>query len=230
MLKILKTQMDSYNYEEFICDYNNLILCKKNKALWKSAISSKKGTVPFLKGFFDDLATPLDYIGYRNSVLKNEKIEDIIIGRNKEQSNTEDIINSLKYHYTIETYIGFLVEAMLFYSLSKQFKDLYKNNHLDINKKTDILCNGIYFQIKNGSFINSTNIDKMIDTYKSFNAELQFIFYTIEEDNIYFLSICGNPYLHIDSIDGFTFCYKPTLLEYNDYMLLLYEHISADGF
>ena len=206
MIKILKEKMSELDYKQFIEDYNKLYDYKSNKALWKKAMSTKNGEVPFLKDIFDSIGTPFNYLRYKDKTSNNRELTPIIFGRYNKERNSEEIIECLLYHYSTETYIGFIVEVLIYEELKKHTKRVYKNNVLDTKKKADIMLNGVYYQIKNSSFIFiSDNTQKMIDYYKSKNDRLHFIFYTIEKDNIYICAVGGKPYLFIDEIDNFTF-------------------------
>ena len=212
--------MSDTNFEAFITDYQNLYSQKENKDKWRLAMRSKRGFVPFIKEFFDTMSNKFDYIAYRNSVQNNRDIFYIIIGYYQIKRNDDDIKECLRLHYTIETYIAFMVEWLLFNEIKTNTNyRVYQNRVLDTEKKADLLCNSTYYQIKNKSFIyDCDNTGQMISEYRKANNRLYFIFYTIEKDNIYICAINHQPFLYIDEIDDFTFVYKYDLITIKDFI------------
>lgn len=223
MIQILKQNMSDTDFDVFMTDYQNLYNQKQNKGKWRLAMSSKRGSVPFIKTFFDTMGNKFNYISYRNSVESNSDIYHIIIGYYLIKRNDDDIKECLRLHYTIETYIAFMVEWLLFEEIKANTTyRVYQNTVLDTVKKADLLCNGIYYQIKNKSFIyDCENTGQMIAEYRKANNRLFFIFYTIEEDNIYICAINHQPFLFIDNIDDFTFVYDYDTINIKDFIKYL---------
>ena len=223
MINILKDNMNENDYQAFLIDYNSLYKQKNDKKLWRLSMSSKKGSVPYIKEFFDTLGNKFNYIAYRNSVQSNKDIFYLIIGYYQINRNSDDIKECLRLHYTIETYIAFMVEWILFNEIkaNTNFR-VYQNKILDTEKKADLLCNSIYYQIKNKSFIyDSDNTGSLIEAYRKANNRLFFIFYTIEEDNIYICAVNNKPFMFIDEIDDFTFVYNYGLINIKDFIKYL---------
>lgn len=223
MIDIIKNNMDSVSLAEFEKDYEKLIRYKSDKKLWRLAMSSKTGRVPLLKELFDNIGNKYNYNSYRNSVYDNKDLYYIIIGFKRKERNNEEVKECLLLHYSIENYIAFMVEWILFeYIKQNTTYSVYKNNVLDFEKKADLLCNGKYYQIKNKSFIYDTDYTmNYVYEYKKANKNLYFIFYTIDEDNIYFCGIDNKPFLFIDNIDGFTFAYDYTKITLKDFIKYL---------
>ena len=223
MINILKQNMSESDFEAFIIDYDSLYKQKNNKKLWRLAMSSKRGSVPYIKEFFDTISDKYNYIAYRNSVQSNKDIFYIIIGYYQIERNADDIKECLRLHYTIETYIAFMVEWILFSEIKANTNyRVYQNKMLDTEKKADLLCNSIYYQIKNKSFIyDSDNTGNLIEAYKKANNRLFFIFYTTEEDNIYICAVNNKPFLFIDEIDDFSFIYDYSLINIKDFIKYL---------
>lgn len=223
MIQILEDQMTETDFEAFKTDYISLLNKREDKQKWRLAMSSKRGTVPFLKEFFDTMRNKFNYISYRNSVKNDRNIFHIIIGYYLSEPNDEEIRECLRLHYTIETYIAFMVEWLLFNEIKANTKyRVYQNRALDTVKKADLLCNGIYYQIKNKSFIyECENTEQLINEYRKANNRLFFIFYTIEQDNVYICAINHQPFLFIDNIDNFTFVYNYDLISIKDFIKYL---------
>lgn len=224
MIKALSQKMDKKNFECFITNYETLIKLKENKTLWASAMSFVKNEV-FTKNIFDSIGNPYNYIGFTNAIKGNQKVFYTVMGLYNETPNSEPIRLCLEYFYTTQTYIGFIVELLLYDELSQHTKQIYKNNVLDFEKKADILICGNYLQIKNITFLYSHNLQNNIEYYKSANDRLHFIFYTIEKDNIYFVSIGGNCKNHISSLNGFTLTKDRELIPLRDFAEMLIESI-----
>lgn len=223
MINIIKSGADAANYAEFIKDYNRLVELKDNKSLWNTAIASKNGSIPLLKSYFDSLhCNKFNYISYKKAILGNSDIYRTIIGYYQTIRNSEIIRECLQLHLTIETYIGFMVEYILAAELREKTNNrVIQNNILDFEKKADLLYNGSFYQIKNCSFLHRYRIDLIVAEYKAANKYLQFIFYEIAADNIYFLLVDNKPFLHISEINGFSFAADKKRVTIDNYIKYL---------
>lgn len=216
--------MTTQSFSDFLTDYNLLCDLKADSELWNEALSYKADIQKnhiFFKNYFDSINS-FDYVAYKRLIGSIVPLNNsmLIIGYPKPTERESSLRECLRVHYQCETYIGFIVEIILFEELQPTER-VYKNNKLDTVKKADLLLNGNFYQIKNYSFVLSPNITSLIDYYKSHNKRLLFLFYTIEKENIYFLTIGGNAYLHIDKINGFTFATQTEKAPLSDFISLL---------
>ena len=202
MINLLKDKMTVTSYKEFMLDYE-LLFCIKQSIFWKDAMLLKDNNI-FVKTYFDRLKNKYDYIEFRNIITKDKLIHAKIQKEINDNGLTYGFL--LMYHYTIEIYISFIIEYILKQQIEKELNiKVLTSNYLDINKKCDLMINNNQYQIKNYSFIeNNYYIDRIINNYKSHNLNLLFIFYTIEKDNIYFVSVNNQLIIHIDNINSFT--------------------------
>lgn len=207
MINLLKDKMSTDNYNLFLLEYNALYY-DKQKMMYKETIKNNKNNV-FLKRFFNDLPDKYNYFEFSKNICNNNSIKEKI----QIEINTHGLNKAacLLTHYTIEIYIAFLIEYVIKQEIENRsnIKVIY-NDNLDVYKKCDLYIDNTYFQIKNYSFIESNYfIDDLLSKYKSINKDLQFIFYTIEQDNIYFMEF-NNTIIHsIDSINAFSVFQKP---------------------
>ena len=205
MLNTLQQRMSADDFAEFIKDYDTLYQLRENKALWSVAMSWIFEEV-FTKQYFDKLENPYEYRFYKYDIQQIVKIKNMLTTLDIQKIEDRDRLKlCISLFYTTLTYIGFIVENALYEEFKHHTKHIIRNNTLDIVKKTDLLLNGHHLQIKNYSFLTSTDYPNKINEYEKANKELFFVFYTIEKDNIYFVEICGNPCTHISLMDGFTF-------------------------
>lgn len=210
--------MTKDTFENFSEDYKRLYQQKENKVAWRSAMSKKCGSVPLLKDFFDTLSNKYDYITYKHRIENNRDIYKIIIGFYRNQYNNDDEILCLWLHYVVESYVAFMVEYILYEELKEDNEVIVaQSRELDLVKKADLYCNGSYYQIKSKSFIyECESLVNIIDYYKAANNELFFIFYTIEEENVFICAINSQPYTHINEINGFSFTLPYDLITIKD--------------
>ena len=141
--------------------------------------------------------------------LDNYTVKEIC-KRSRKAANAEftakQIEETLKLHFSIETYIGFLIEHLIFEEINNGKNEIQISTELDTIYKTDIMINKCCYQIKNYSFLQTNEkLDKIISEYKAVNKDLLFIFYTTEKENIYFAAIGGLPLRSVNDINGFTF-------------------------
>ena len=211
MLELIKSRMKETDYTEFISDYNTLIELKKNnRKLHKYCMAIKRsGKQPFAKPYFDIMKNKYYYNCYKEMFLDNYTVKEIC-KRSRKAANAEftakQIEETLKLHFSIETYIGFLIEHLIFEEINNGKNEIQISTELDTIYKTDIMINKCCYQIKNYSFLQTNEkLDKIISEYKAVNKDLLFIFYTTEKENIYFAAIGGLPLRSVNDINGFTF-------------------------
>ena len=202
MMKIFKDNMTAEAYKIFETDYN-LYICIKTSITWKNAISDRDKSI-FIKTYFDRLINKYNYTEYKENIIKCKSIHSIIQAEIKEKDLS--YADCLYIHYTIQTYLGFLIEYVIKQEMQKRYNiTCISNDYLDYEKKTDILCGGVPYQIKNYSFIdNNYYLNKRLSIYKNACNALRFIFYITEIDNIYIAKINNTPLIDINTIDDFT--------------------------
>lgn len=218
MIQLIKSRMSENDYKAFIDDYNAIMQIKEdNPKLLKYCISYKrKGKQPFAKPYFDILKNKYYYKGYKEMFLDNRTVQSIIKGGRtaaNDEFSADKIEYTLKLHFSIETYIGFLIEYLIFEELNNGKNKIEISTELDIIHKTDIKVNDYCYQIKNYSFINTNEkLESIISDYKMRNSELYFIFYYPQKENIYFAAVGGLPLRSVNDINGFTFTIPVALI------------------
>lgn len=232
MINALKHCMSSADYEEFMKDYKELYIAKKNRGAWELSHTIRNestNNMIYFKGLFDNsISSPYNYREFKYIISSGIDIDYLLLDyEDKEpyRAKIDTIKRYLGLYFTIHVYIGFIVEEMLYKELSKKAlgKQIFRNESLDTIEKTDILFNGVHYQIKNISFIsvNDTYKKKLLTNYKKCCRDLYFIFYTIEEDNIYFVAVDGRSSAHINTVEDLSAFNKFTNISLNDYILLL---------
>lgn len=202
MIHLLKDRMAANEYREFMLDYE-VLCCIKQSTLWKDTMLLKDSSI-FVKSYFDKLKVKYSYTEFKNIIINDKVIHTKIQKEISDKGLQYGCF--LLFHYTIEIYISFLIEYILKQEIERELDiKVLTSHYLDISMKCDLLISGKPYQIKNYSFIeNNYYIDKRIDNYKKINNNLLFIFYRIERDNIYFVSIDDKLILDIKDINGFT--------------------------
>lgn len=217
MLKIIKSRMSIYNFSEFKKDYDNLIQYKKNEELWKKVLKSRLPAPPIFKDYFSVLGNKYDYTFYRDIILNNDFDIDNLLEETKES----EIKEGLKLFYVTDTYIGFIVEELLFSSLSELNIDIKRDNYLDRYKKTDIIIDKREIQIKNISFLENKNNFDRLRYYQQRNRNLYFLFYKVTKDNIYFITVNDKPLIfNVELAEIMNFC-RAKNIQFNDFIALL---------
>lgn len=204
MLGVFKENMDEHNYYSFKNDYELLYHLKKCQA-WKEVYKLKKSSGIISKQLYDELHDKYSYNDYKSIVRGNKQVHALL------QSTllTKGIQQAyfLELYYTTEIYISFMIE----YIFKQEIKNktnikIISNNSLDIIKKIDLILDNKPIQIKSYTFIscNELTTDRLKE-YKN-NKDMHFIFYSMEEDNIYFAEIGNKVLVPITDINDFTAC------------------------
>lgn len=164
----------------------------------------------FYKGLFDKLDNPFDYDIFRYKVLNdstykrelNQTAFAFSAKGNKWNSNYE-----LSYHiiHIFNVYCGFVAEAIIKAELEELGLKVKASTYLDTKKKTDILVNNkLYIQMKNISFLENSNSESRLSTYKPFDY-LRFLFYKVSENAIINIYKVDNEVLpQILTLNGFS--------------------------
>ena len=186
MIDILQKYMSADNFLEFTRDYKNLYAARANKDSWKASMQSRKQIEkePFLKRLYERLCYSYDYKSFKQAVNNTNLFEYI------------EKDNNLKLFYQCSTYLGLIIETALNDEVLRAGAITEQSFDLDINYKTDIRVNNINYQIKNITYLNYKD---QLDRYREKNV--QFIFYKIQKDNIYFISFSGNVSFNTDLVE-----------------------------
>lgn len=195
MINIIKANMDERAFAHFMRDFERLYICKNDASLWRKAFSKRTNEPPIYKDYFDVLASPFDYCTYKSMILDTFNIEYSI-----EQIEDEALKEALTLFYTIDTYIGFIVEHILYKKALSITDDVLKDNELDRIKKVDLMINNRQFQIKNLSFIDYYCLNNNLDYFLRANPQLNFIFYRQTKDNLYFVTLNDLPFVFISEL------------------------------
>lgn len=178
--------MSADNFQSFIEDYQKLIKAKGNKYNWKQSMQSRRTIKePLLKRIFERLGNEYDYNNYKNAINKTILYDYM-----------EKDVN-LQMFYYCSTYIGLIIETLLNDELRAAGAITQQSYTLDMNYKTDIVINGIGYQIKNITYLNYKD---QLQKYK--NNNVMFIFYKVDDYNISFIS-CGGQ-ISFNANDVFT--------------------------
>ena len=177
MIEIITKHMSANNLQMFIEDYQALMKAKANKEEWRKSMQSRRTIKePLLKRIYERLYNRYDYYSYKRALNKTDLFYYM-----------ERDIN-LQLFYYCSTYIGLVIETALNDELMAAGVNTEQSFTLDMQYKTDILVNGIKYQIKNITYLNYKD---QLQKYKDNNV--MFIFYKVDYDNISFIS-CGGQY------------------------------------
>lgn len=181
----------------------------KTTATWKNTVGFIKRPgirKPFLKACFDTLSNKYDYERYSQIVRQDKDFRTIssLLWYQTEREEREKVQEIIDLYLITESYIGFMVEEMIGQVAKKQGYRVYQNKVLDLEYKTDLLFNGYHFQVKNISFLETSQIENKIKPYIEANKRLYFVFYELQEDDIKLVKIGGKAFLKAQEINDFT--------------------------
>ena len=202
MFDVLKRRMTLENYNAFINDYK-LLYHNKQCGQYKQLYSFTKNANIFAKSIYDELHDKFNYIVYKQIAKNNAQVHALLQSLLKTKGIYAAFIVEL--HYLIEIYISFLIEYVLKQELNDNNIRIIANNHLDIVMKIDMMIDNKPIQIKNYSFISCNDaLENRLTVYKKISG-LSFIFYSLEEDNIYIKEVDNRVLLPMEEINGFSF-------------------------
>lgn len=171
MIEVFRKYMTAENFIEYMQDYNKLYAAKQNKENWKASMQKRKGIKePILRNIIERINNAYDYKAFKKAVNKTNLLSYMIEDEN------------LRLFFQCSIYTGFLIETALNDEVKSKGAITEQSFNLDMNQKTDIKINNINYQIK---AITYCNYHDKIDIYKK--NKVQFIFYTIDKNNINFI-------------------------------------------
>lgn len=208
MLKELLTETCGSQLLPLSFHYARLMELKPT-ATWKNTVAFIKRPgirKPFLKKCFDTLEDKYDYERYCQIVRQDKDFRTIssLLWYQTEQKEREEVQEITDLYLITESYIGFLVEELIGQEAREQGYRVYQNKVLDLEYKTDLLFNGYHFQVKNISFLETSQIENKLKTYIEANKRLFFVFYELQDDDVKLVRIGGKAFLKAQEIDDFT--------------------------
>ena len=211
MLKKLFYNIDSDNKKLFMNDYKMIHQLKELGIYNQDNINQ----VPFIEkvSIFDSLGSnKYNYAEYIRQVCTNEYMYATLDYLEKKDINK---YLSTKLRYTIIDYIGLMSEWCLIDELKKNEHCIYVNRNDDIKKGIDFKCDDNSYQVKNISFLYKRyNMERYNDT------DLNFIFYSIDIDNVNYLLLDNKPVIKRDEIDSDILSMEIKRVSLNEYIKL----------
>ncbi len=192
--------IDDWNV--FKKDYD-LLIKARSLSSWNNAYKYKSSVYIDKLSYFNKLHNKYNYTSFKKSIIHSEEYNLIIEIAERNGCNNDEIV-CLCLSLTISIYIGFLIEWILVDCLRKQGHIVIKNPLYDRKGKIDFLCDNKKYQVKSITFIDNSHFYELNNQYNG--KELNYIFYTIEEENIYFVSIDNKPFINTDFDKCIAFC------------------------